>query len=135
MGKGTMTEKLTIEQKVGYLEVELARAKAETAKLRKALGEHSHYAKIIDRAYEDGLLMIFWRSIGIRPSRRFAAMYKISQVRWEHALALLRLARLITGKGRWQLTDTATMERRLLNARDKALEDRNIFFLRHTRHQ
>ena len=129
------TQGLTLEQQVGYLQIELAKAKTEATKLRKALRENSRRAKIIDRAYEDALLMVFWRSMGIRPSRRFSAQYEITQSRWEHGLALLRVARLITGKSRWVAADTATMERKLAIARDKALEDPALFFLRHTRHQ
>jgi hypothetical protein len=129
------TPGLTLEQRVGYLEVELTKAKAEATKLRKALQENGRHARIIDRAYEDALLMVFWRSIGIRPSRRFAAMYEITQTRWEHALALLRMARLVSGRGRWAAADVATMERKLATTRDKALEDANLFFLRHTRHR
>jgi hypothetical protein len=127
-------QRLTPEQRIKYLEIELTKAKTEATKLRKALGENSRYARMVDRAYEDALLMVFWRSIAIRPSRRFAMTYGFTQPRWEHALALLRMARIITGRGRWAALDMPTMERKLAAARDKALEDRQLFFLRHTRH-
>jgi hypothetical protein len=128
-------EGLTLEQQVSYLKIELTKAKTEATKLRKTLKENSRYAKIVDRAYEDALLMGFWRSMGIRPTRRFSALYSITQSRWEHALALLRMARLINGKSRWAASDMTTMERKLSQARDKALEDAQLFFLRHTRHR
>jgi hypothetical protein len=129
------SQKLTLEQQLGYLQIELSKARKEAARLRKALGENSRHARIIDRAYEDALLLAFWRSIGIRPSRRFAALYEVTQPRWEHALALLRMARVIDGKSRWVAMDMATMERKLAQARERALEDVQLFFLRHTRHR
>jgi hypothetical protein len=128
-------KQLTPDQRIRYLEIELVKAKTEATKLRKTLKENSRYAKIVDRAYEDALLMVFWRSIGIRPTRRFSALYAITQPRWEHALALLRMARLISGKSRWIALDIPTMERKLAQARDRALEDAQLFFLRHTRHR
>jgi hypothetical protein len=128
-------EGLTPEQRIRYLEIELGKAKTEATKLRKTLKENSRQARIIDKAYEDALLLVFWRSIAIRPSRRFAATYGITQPRWEHAIALLRLARLIQGKGRWSTVAATVMEQKLAKARDKALEDHELFFLRHTRHQ
>lgn len=123
------------QQQIRLLQLELARARAEATALRKRLGEQSRHPKRIERAYEAALLLAFWRSVGIKPSRRFAATYQISQHRWQDALALLRMARLIHGKSRWPALDLETTEGRLAQARDKALADPDLFFLRHTRHR
>ena len=127
------TQRLT--QKVKLLEIELAKARQEAALLRKRLGEHSRHQKRVEKAYEDALLLAFWRSVGIKPARRFAARYEMSQDRWQNALALLRLARIVQGRSRWPEIEMEVVERRLSSARDKALADPELFFLRHPRYR
>jgi hypothetical protein len=126
---------MTSEQQLRLLEVELAKAKAEATQLRKRLSENTRHQKRIERAYEDALLMAFWQSVGIKPSRRFAARYEITQDRWQNALALLRMARIIQGRSRWPEMPMETVEKWLALARDKAIADPGLFFLRHTRHR
>ena len=60
------------QQQRRYLEIELVKAKAEAAALRKQLHLNSRHAKRIDRAYEDALLLAAWRAAGIFPSRQHA---------------------------------------------------------------
>jgi hypothetical protein len=117
------------------LQVELAKLRQENTQLRKRLGDNTRHQKRIEKAYEDALLMAFWRSVGIKPSRRFAALYDITQDRWQNAICLLRMARLIEGRSRWPLVDMETTERKLSQARDRALADCDAFFLRHIRHR
>jgi hypothetical protein len=124
------TQGLTPEQQIGYLQIELAKAKQEATRLRKALHENNKHARRVDRAYEDALLLASWRVAGIIPSRRYARLYNITQHRWESALALLKLARIVTRQRHWAVTDLATIERNLANARSKALDDPGLFFLR-----
>jgi hypothetical protein len=126
---------MNTDTQVRMLELELAKARAEATALRKALGENHRHKRRIEKAHEDALLLVFWRSVGIKPSRRFAARYEITQDRWQNALALLRMARLVEGRSRWPSVDIDTSERRLALARDKALADPDLFFLRHTRHR
>lgn len=123
-----------LEQQVRLLEIELAKARAENTQLRKRLGENSRHLKRIERAYENALLMISWRSAGIKPSRRFAAHYHINQYRWENAVGLLRMARIIQGTSRWPIADLQEMERRLVQAKERAIADPALFFLRMNRH-
>ena len=123
-----------LEQKVRLLELELTKAKDEASRLRKRIGENNRYKRRIDRAYEDALLMAFWRSAGIRPSRRFAGLYGITQYRWENAVGLLRLARIIQGESYWPLWDMEAMEKQLAQAKEKALLDPQLFFLRLNKH-
>lgn len=117
-----------LDQRVRILEIELAKAKAENTQLRKRLGENSRHNKRIEKAYEDALLMATWRSAGIKPSRRFAALYHINQHRWENAVGLLRMARIVQGKSRWPIADLQEMERRLAQAKERAIVDPDLFF-------
>lgn len=128
------TSGLTLEQRVGYLEVELTKSKAEASRLRKTLKENGKHSRRIQKAYEDALLLAFWRSIGIVPSRRFALQYGLTQNRWQNAIGLLKLARIITRQRHWVVSDIATMEQKLKTASAKALEDPELFFLRLNRH-
>jgi hypothetical protein len=125
---------LTPEQEIRYLEIELAKARAEATKLRKALKENGRHARRIDRAYEDALLLAGWRAAGIIPSRRYANRFQITQFRYENAFGLLKLARVIQGRRRWVTEDLATIERKLAKARDRAVEDPNAFFLYLNKH-
>jgi len=116
------------------LQVELAKAKAEAAYLRKQLKVTNRHAKRIDKAYEDALLLAGWRAAGITPSRAYAKRYKMSQNRWQNAVTLLRLARVIVRHHHWATEDMAIIESRLNNARKSAIEYPDSFFFRHPRH-
>jgi hypothetical protein len=129
-----MSQGLTPEQQIGYLEVELAKAKAEATRLRKALGENGRHSRRIQRAYEDALLLAGWRVAGIIPSRRYAKLFKITQFRYENSFGLLKLARVIRGRRRWVIEDLSTIESKLAKARDRALEDPQAFFLYLNKH-
>jgi hypothetical protein len=118
---------MNTDTQVRILEIELAKARAEATALRKALGENGRHKRRIEKAFEDAILMAFWSSVGIRPARRFAERYGITQDRWMNAIALFRMARLIEGRSRWRLADLETTERKLAAARDKVLSDPGIF--------
>lgn len=49
----------------------------------------------VEEAYKDALMLAAWRANGIIPSRRYASLYGISQNRFENAVGLLRLARIV----------------------------------------
>jgi hypothetical protein len=117
-----------------YAQLELEKTRQENARLRKALKERSREAKRINRAYEDALLLATWRSGGIIPSRRFAMFHGISQHRFENSVALLKMARVIQRQRHWVTQDLAVIESRLSTARDKALTDPALFFLRLNKH-
>ena len=123
-----MTNKLTPEQKIGMLEIELLKAKREAAKLRKALSINSRTHKRIEKAYEDALLLAAWRAAGIIPSRRYAGEYEMTQFRYENAFGLLKFARIIQGRRRWITDDLELIERRLGKARERAFSDPPSFF-------
>lgn len=125
---------MNAKQQVKYLELQLAKSRAEAAQLRKKIGENSRHVRRIQRAYEDALLFSMWRVAGITPSRDYAKIQGISQNRFQNATALLKMARVIVRQRHWAVTDLAVIEQRLATARQKALDDPELFFLRLNRH-
>src|SRR5215213_2198019 len=104
------------DQTIKYLQVELAKAKAEAAYLRKKLQLSNRHAKRIDKAYEDALLLATWRAAGIIPSRRYAKCQGFTQNRWQNAVALLKMSRVIQRYYHWATEDLGLIETRLANA-------------------
>ncbi len=125
---------MNAEQQVKYLELEVQKLKAERARLAKALQETSRHGRRVQRAYEDALLLAMWHCSGIIPSRRYARLHKFTQNRWENATGLLRMARIIVGHRRWVQADLGTIEDRLEQAKQRALESKEAFFSRLNRH-
>lgn len=121
------------QEKIRLLQIELARVRQEATALRKRLGEDGRHPRRIEKAHEDALLLAALHLAGVMPSRRLAASLGIPQQRWEHALALLRLARIVTRQRHWATTDIGMIETRLETARQRALSDPEVFFLRHSR--
>lgn len=116
-----------------YKDQEIKELKAENAQLRKRLGESNRHARRVERAYRDALLLAEWRSVAVFPSRRYAAYHKISQRRWQNAVALLRMARILEGR-RWTTTTLATIEQRLDAAKQRATDTPDAFKARLPRH-
>jgi hypothetical protein len=129
-----MNDLRTPEQKLRYLEVDLEKLRDENTRLRKALAEDSRHARRIERAYQDALLLAGWRAAGIAPSRRYARRFGMTQFRHENAQGLLRLARIIEGRRRWVTEDLSVMEKKLAKAKERALSDSKLFFLRLNKH-
>src|SRR5438270_13980293 len=125
---------MNTQQQLRYLQVELAKAKAEAAHLRKKLQFSNRHAKRIDKAYEDALLLATWRSTGTTASRAFARKQGFTQNRWENAVALLKVARVIQRQRHWVMDDLGLIEARLVNAREHAMKMPGAFFSRHPRH-
>jgi hypothetical protein len=125
---------MNAEQQIRYLQIELEKARQEASRLRKRLGENGKHARRIDRAYEDALLLATFYAAGIIPSRRYARLKGLTQNRWENATTLLKLARIIVRYRHWVTADLEVIEKRLAQAREKALETPALFFLRANKH-
>lgn len=130
MGQGQMNG----NQQIHYLEHELRKVRAENTYLRDRLKETSRHERRVQQAYEDALLLITWHIAGIIPSRRYAALHRISQRRWQNALGLLRMARVVKRRRHWTASDLASAESRLQQARQRAIESPEAFFARLNRH-
>lgn len=122
------------QQHIKYLELENAKLRAEAVQLRKKLGENARHTRRINKAYEDALLLAIWRVSGITPSRSYTKEQGISQNRFQNATALLKMARVIVRHRQWVIKDLVAIEQRLETARQRALDDPELFFLRHPRH-
>jgi len=122
------------QQQLRYLELENAKLRAEAALLRKKLGENARHTKRINQAYEDALLLAMWKVSGFHPSREYAAQHDITQNRWENAVALLKLARIIVRHRHWAIKNLTVIEQRLATARQKAIETPELFFMRLNAH-
>ena len=125
---------MNLSQENEYLKLEVQKLKADRARMAKALQENSCHGRRVQRAYEDALLMAMWRNAGIIPSRRYTKLHKVTQQRFENAVGLLRMARVIVGHRRWATDDLATIEIRLEQAKQRALENREAFLFRLNRH-
>jgi hypothetical protein len=128
------TQGLSLAQQVRYLEIDLLKARQENTALRKALHQNSRHVRRVEKAYEDALLLAAWRSSGIIPSRRYAKQYGLTQNRWQNAMALLKLARVVERQRRWVTEDPAVAEKKLEKAKARAMADPQLFFLRLNRH-
>lgn len=125
---------MTPELETTYLLHEIDGLRRENTYLRNRLHDSNRHRKRIELAYEDALLMAGWRVAGIIPSRRYARLHQITQRRWQNAVALLRMARVITRPRAWSTDAMAVIEKRLEQAKTKALNDQELFFLRLNRH-
>lgn len=125
---------MNTEQHIRYLEIELTKARRETAHLRKKLGVSNKHFRRVDQAFEDALLLATWKAAGIHPSRAYAKRFGMTQNRFENAMGLLRLARLLEHNRRWVTDKLELMEARLQKAREKALESPDAYKARLNRH-
>lgn len=126
---------MNVQQAIAYLETENAQLRAEVKALRRRLHDGRGFERRIERAYDDALLLSLWWAGGIYPSRRYARVAGgMSQRAWQNAMALLRMARIVTGQRRWMAQDAALIEQRLQRAKAQALADPERFWLRLNRH-
>lgn len=117
-----------------YLQLENAELKAENARLRKKVQETGRHARRVEQAYKDALLLASFAEVRIYPSRAYAAYHRIGQRRWQNAIALLRMARVISGRRTWTVTDIATIGTRLDVVRQRAIEQPESYRSRLIRH-
>ena len=117
-----------------HLAVELARLRAENAQLREALRVNGRYARRIGRARDNALLLGTWHCAFLETSRSACLGRGMAQRAWEGAVALLRLARCIDGRGRWKLHTLAEIDAAIQRAADRAAADPNAFFMRGNKH-
>lgn len=122
-------------QAIRYLELENADLRRENGRLRHKLADERHHPRRIERARDDALLLAMWKGAGIHPSRRFAVAQGMTERQWENAIALLRLARVLTGNRRWVTKDAAIIEQRLERAAKTAIESEEAYNARHGRYR
>lgn len=118
------------EFEISALRVEVERLRAENAKLHRNAGRQSAFVAKVDRAHADALLFLSLRVGGITPSREYCAdVLGIGRRRWQWAMALLKLAKLINHDP----ADPVVMHR-LDEAKGEALANHLALKVRLTRH-
>lgn len=122
------------DQELRNLQIEFARIQSENTRLRKRVHERNRHTKRIDQAYSDAILLAVWRQGGVQASRRLAALHKMSQRRWQNAIGLLRMARIVVGHRRWSTCDLVDIEPRLCKARQYAIDSPAAYHARLNRH-
>lgn len=122
-------------QAIRLLEAETYELRQTLGRLRNTLAERDSHARRIRQAHQDALLLALWAAAGIPPSRRYAKRHNMTETRWEGAVALLRLARVLTGNRRWATRDAATIEARLERAAQTAIETPAAYRARHMRYR
>ena len=122
------------DQELLYTKLQLRATQQENPRLRKKLQETCRHGRRIEQAYQDALLLAEWRMSHIIPSRDFAKHHKMSQRRWQNAVGLLRLARVINGSRAWAVTDLTIVEGRLQTAKQRALESPEAYKMRLNKH-
>src|SRR5215204_2610278 len=101
-----------------HLALEVIRLREENAQLRKAMRINGRHARRIQRAYDCALMLATWHIGFLDTSRGFARSQGMAQRQWENGVALLKLARVISGQ-RWRVHDLPTIERALQRAQDR----------------
>jgi len=117
------------EFEISALRVEVERLRAENAKLHRNAKRQASFIAKVERAHADALLFLSLRVGGITPSREYAATLGIGRRRWQWAMALLKLAKLVNHDP----TDPAVVER-LESAKGEALANQLALKVRLTRH-
>ena len=121
---------MNIDQELAYCKLALAEALADNARLRKNLKENSRHAQRVRQAYKDALLLSLWHTGGIVPSRRFAEAHSITRRRWQNAVAILRMARVIVRERTWEALDAPIIQARLDKAMEAAIDIPGAFHCR-----
>lgn len=123
------------EQELVLLSLELDKVKHENARLRKKVREKSRHSKRVKKAYDDALLLATMRAGRIFPSRDYAREeLKMGQRRWQNAMGLLRMARIVDGPRRWITTDLPTITERLDRTMERAKAEPEAYRMRLNRH-
>jgi hypothetical protein len=109
---------------VTYLNTENRQLRDAVVKLGAKVGERTYHPRRVRLAYEDALLMAVSYSGGTYPSREYMMQYKeMSRARFDNALALLRMARVVVSRRRWVVRDLASIDSALRRAQAKATEN------------
>lgn len=90
-------ETALLQAQLGQAHVKLATVQAENRRLRK-LTQNGKQGRLLHRAAADARQLVGWRAAGYSVSRRNALSYGMSIRRWQWAIALLKLARVVDSR-------------------------------------
>ena len=83
------------DQKIAYLEIVNRDLQAANTELARRLHEKNGHVKRVNLAYQDAILLATWKVGGLSPSRELAKKHGVTQRRWQNAIGLLKMARII----------------------------------------
>jgi hypothetical protein len=92
---------MELHQYATYLEIENGQLRDRVVKLGRKAGERTYHARRVQLAHDDALLMATLYCAGIYPSRHYMQHQSVSRTRFDNALALLRMARVVKRKWLW----------------------------------
>ena len=96
--------------------------------MRAALRINGRHARRISRAHDCALLLATWHIAYLPTSREFAAQNGCAQRQWQNAMALLRLGRIVDGRGRWKYHDLPSISAKLDDAVIAANSAPDVYF-------
>jgi hypothetical protein len=83
-----------LQSQVNHATVKLATVQAENRRLRR-MTQNGKQGRLLHRAAADARQLVGWRAAGYSVTRRNALSYGMSIRRWQWAIALLKLARVL----------------------------------------
>lgn len=83
-----------LQAQVDHATVKLATVQAENRRLRR-MTQNGKQGRLLHRAAADARQLVGWRAAGYSVTRRNALSYGMSVRRWQWAIALLKLARVL----------------------------------------
>jgi hypothetical protein len=122
------------QQIIKLLDVENHQLRDEVARLARAAKERSYHVRRVKLALDDALLLALFQASGIAPSRRYARLKSMSQNRWQNAMALLRMARVVVRRRHWATDNLADIEKRLGVAAKRAIDHPDAYWARLIKH-
>lgn len=126
---------MTPEQTATALQLEVKRLAADNAELRRKLEERNRHRQRVLQAATDARLLLLWRSGGTSTSAATAnRLAGMSRRRWQNAVALLRMARLVDFAWKWDERAPDAAERAVVRATERAIASRDSFLMRLPKH-
>lgn len=117
---------VTQEARARWLDFTVERLDAENKALRRKLRLSSRHARRVQQAFEDAHLMATSHIAYVDTGRAAMERRGITKRRWECAVALLRMARVLDGT-RWLLHDAERIGSKLERAVERAIDEPGLF--------
>jgi hypothetical protein len=130
-----MTKQITeLQEKIRGLELKNNLLQQEVTRLNKSVHDKSKHKRRVNAAFNDATILVGLHAGQQPTSRRYAVANRhLTQTRWENAIGLLRMARVINNR-HWASSDLAHIGSALERARQRAIESPEAFKARLNRH-
>lgn len=123
------------ETKLRELELQNHLLRREVTRLAKRAGEKSKHGRRVNAAFNDAVIMAGLHAAHQPTSRRYMIEHHgFTQTRWENAMGLLRMARVVTRHHHWASADAAHIGDTLERVRERAITEPEAFKARLNKH-